>query len=100
MNCEYCHLVIANGENRVRSKLPLRHGTHPEDHIHLHDRQRGDCWFKYLRDVLIKPSTATDLIQATQLQALDLNSTHDPVRRVPPKTRLFILALKLLELIP
>lgn len=63
LHCHYCNLTIANGENRVRSKLPLRRGNNPEDYVHLHNRQRGDCWFKYLRDEVVKPKPTFDLIQ-------------------------------------
>jgi hypothetical protein len=64
MTCEYCHYVIAPGEHTARFKAP---GT--KEYLFFHRRENKDCYWKYLRDNVLKvsgkPRTSPDEIQAT-----------------------------------
>jgi hypothetical protein len=64
MTCEYCHLVIAPGENTAQFKKP---GT--REYFFFHRRENKDCYWKFLRDRILKapgkPRTSPHEIQAT-----------------------------------
>jgi hypothetical protein len=60
MFCEYCHLVIAPGEQTAQFKAPRSTQT-----LTFHRREPRDCYWKYLRDKIVNVPGKPQPIQAT-----------------------------------
>lgn len=59
--CNKCNLIIAGGERRTFAKRPGTDGSQPDHYQHFHNRQKGDCYFLYLRDEVVKRRIPVEL---------------------------------------
>ncbi len=62
MYCDRCHLLIGV-QKRIDHKKPGTSGDHPDDFYHFHNRERGDCYYLFLRDQIIT-NTVLQLAQS------------------------------------
>jgi len=62
--CDQCNLIIAKGEQMTSARRPGTNGTKPEHFHHYHSRQRGDCYYQYLRDEVTKRKIPVELYLA------------------------------------
>jgi hypothetical protein len=62
--CNKCCLIIAKGERMTFAKRPGTDGSQPDHYQHFHNRQKGDCYFQYLRDEVIKRNIPVELVVA------------------------------------
>ena len=46
--CEFCHLIIAAGEEYINFRKYGTNGEMEDDYLVFHTRNWGDCWDKWL----------------------------------------------------
>lgn len=51
--CSQCNMVIAPAERCISAKKPGTNGN-PQDYVYYHNREHGDCYWKHLRERVIR----------------------------------------------